>query len=180
MSTLENFTYQRPTVVIDEKEYKIKRLALGNAFQFIKLLQKANAVQHFTRLMKDYAEAEKGNFVKLKAEQVAELSEDERKLYEERLAAWEAEAPAREEERRDRLIQTALTLIFSMEGAENEIYELLGSLVGMQKDETKELPLDATVEILDGLFKAPDLKSFFKAVKKFLPKEALAPSPASN
>lgn len=167
---MENLTHERAVITIDGKEYTVKRLGLVNAFQFLKLLKSANMVQQFTRLMNEFGDDEKDKFVPLTEEQIAGFDENEKVLYDEKLKAWEAGAAEREADRRERMIQTALNLIFSMDGAEKDIYALLGSLIGMKEEETKELPLDATVDILEAIFKAPDLKSFFKAVKRLLPK----------
>jgi hypothetical protein len=179
---MQNLTHERAVITIDGKEYTVKRLGLQNAFQFLKLLKSANIVHQFTRLMNDFDNGESYTFVPLEDEQIAQLNEDEQNLYQRELAEWKAEEPERQAAKRDRMVQTALNLIFSMEGAENEVYALLGSLIGMPKEDTKDLPLDATVDILEAIFKAPDLKSFFNAIKKLLPKADTIPAatPVAN
>lgn len=174
---MENLIHEPTKVTINGEEHKVKRLGLQHMFQFIRVLKSAGIVHQFSQIIRDLDD--KSDFVKLKPEQVAEFDENEKALYETRLLEWESGKEAREEAQQERMIQTALNLFFSVEKAEKDVYPLLGSLIGLPEEETKMIPPDVAVDIIEAIVKAPDIKSFFKAIKKFLPKDKETP-PATN
>jgi len=177
---MENLIHQPVKVTINGKEHTVKRLGLQNAFQFIRILKSAGIVHQFSSMIRDMDVKSDSYFVPLTAEQIAEFDENEKLLYDERLAKWKAGEAAREEERQERMIQTALNLFMSVEDAEKDVYPLLATLIGLPEEETKSIPLDVAVEIIEAIVKAPDLKSFFKAIKRLLPKEKKTPEATLN
>lgn len=177
---MENLIHEPAKVTINGKEHTVKRLGIQNVFQFIRILKSAGIVNQFSQMIRDMDVKSDSDFVKLEPEQVAEFSDDEKALYEARLVEWEAGEVEREEERQERMIQTALNLLFSIEGAEKDVYPLLGTLVGVPEAEAKLIPPDAAVEIIEALIKAPDIKSFFSAIKRMLPKDKTTPPATTN
>lgn len=177
---MENLVYEPKKVMINGKEHTVKRLGLQNVFQFIRILKSAGIVHQFSSMIRDMDVKSNSDFVPLTAEQIKEFDENEKKKYDERLAEWEAGEVEREEERQERMIQTALNLFMSVEDAEKDVYPLLATLIDLPEADTKLIPPDVAVEIIEAIVKAPDIKSFFNAIKKLLPKDKKTPEAAKN
>lgn len=177
---MENLIHEPTKVTINGKEHTVKRLGLENVFQFIRILKSAGIVPQFSSMIRDMDVKSDSDFVPLTAEQIAEFDENEKVKYNERLVEWEAGEVEREEERQERMIQTALNLFMSVENAEKDVYPLLSTLIDLPEADAKRIPPDAAVEIIIAIVKAPDLKSFFKAIKKLLPKDKKTPPATTN
>lgn len=177
---MENLIHEPVKVTIDGKEHTVKRLGLQNVFQFVRILKSAGIVHQFSQMIREAEGESDSDFVPLTAEQIAEFDENEKLKYDKELADWEAAEATREEERKERMIQTALNIFMSVEDAEKDIYPLLGSIIGLPEEKTKTIPLDVAVEIIEAIVKAPDIKSFFKAIKKALPKDKAVPAAVVN
>lgn len=177
---MENLVHEPVKVTINGKQHTVKRLGLQNVFQFIRILKSAGIVHQFSQMIRDMDVKSDSDFVPLTAEQIAEFDENEKLKYDERLAEWEAGEVEREEERQERMIQTALNLFMSVENAEKDVYPLLSTLIDLPEAETKVIPPDVAVEIIIAIVKAPDIKSFFNAIKTLLPKDKKTPPATTN
>lgn len=67
-------------------------------------------------------------------------------------------------------IGAAINLVMTLVEAETEIYDLFGKLIGVSGDEFKKFPPETLIYVTENIVKAPDLKAFFSALKRFLPK----------
>lgn len=67
-------------------------------------------------------------------------------------------------------VGAAINLVLTLVEAETEIYDLFGKLLGVSGDEFKKFPPETLIYVTENIVKAPDLKAFFNALKRFLPK----------
>ena len=79
---------------------------------------------------------------------------------------------SREDVGNEERIGAAVNLVFTLVEAETEIYDLFGKLLGVSGDEFKNFPPETLIDVTENIVNAPDLKAFFNALKRLLPKEA--------
>lgn len=75
-----------------------------------------------------------------------------------------------EEITREEQVAAAINLVMTLVEAETEIYDLFGKLIGISGDEFKKLPPEVLIDVIENIMNAPDLKAFFKALGRLLPK----------
>lgn len=150
---MEALVHTNPSITVDGVEYPVQRLGLKHMVTFIKVLKGARIVNQFADMMKDMQVKE--------PEEAAEGEEADPE-------ALAAQLEERQAAAKDRALGAGLNMIFALVEADAEIYQLVASLTGMKKEDAENLPLDKTMELVEIIVDAPDIRAFTEAVQKFL------------